>query len=691
MTARSSRPQDPSSALVSRLITLGVSEPQWRRAGRRHLRAIVRELPLFDTAWIDACLRDELITPLQAERLCSDGPLTVGPFRLLRQTDTDAGQPVFEGRHPSGRRAELVPLPAEAFDRESAMRRAIDAAGVLHPQASGRRLQWVRGVIEDADAGWAVFGDVGGMSLWRRLAVHGRMSPGEVLGVAAGLLQAVAEVESLGLVHGDIRAGTVRIGEDGSVVLLRCPLAAAIRPRPSFEPDSRAELCDGMAPERIDPPAGPTVRSDLYAVGCLLWHLLAGRPPFPNGSALGKLRMHLAHGIPDVTDFAPDTPPRLSSLVKVLTDRDPSGRPQSARDALRFVSGVADPVRPLPTPRRRGRMRPLRAAALATTAAAVTFAAWPTVSDILTPRVQPTAVAAATAAVDRPMWPAPDTEGVIQLAAGTWPAQMIESEGPVVVRGAPHGRTIVEAPDGWELFGESVTLQQLTVRGGSECVLAFSQAVSIEQCRIEGTAAAAGVRWSPLEVDDPLGRSIEIRKSVFAGPSVAVRLDGPPREVSLDTTLTVGCRSVLTLPEVWPRRPAAIRLRQSTVRDAESLLAFDGRGAERGQQVRLELDHCVLDLDGAVVATDAETAGEAARRLVVSGNGSVAAGVLNVCEGGPEAALAAGRLTFAGAATARPADSLLIDAGVPLAADGWPGIRLTPAVQAASGEAASTR
>ena len=681
----------PSASLSGRLTRLGVAERQWQRAGRRHLRQIARDLPLFDTAWIDACLRDRLITPYQAD--CLDGggtaDLFIGPFTVRSRVDTDAGRRVLLASHGSGRAFELLELPVEAAAEDAALRKEIEAAAVLAPQASSGSLQWVRGVVAgDNGQPWAVLPAVTGQSLRDRVTTGGRMLPQEVAAIASGMLTALRDVADLGRTHGDIRAGTVRLDERGRIVLVRCPLGGILRPVPSFDPAARPELSDGTAPERIGTNAPHTPRSDLYAAGCLLWELLAGRPPFPHGSALGKLRMHVDERVPAVTDFAPDTPQRLAALIETLTDPDPQGRPESAEGAVRFVNDAARPVRLTGSRARRRPRGPVRRAAgrvaLATTAAAAAFAAGPTVLDLVTGQTAPTVQTAEASTSDTPslpQWPEADANGVLQLPSGPLRPQRVISDRPVVVRGQPDGTTTLVVDGSWELFADAVTLENLTVRISGEGVRCQSQDLSLRSCRLYGESPAAGaaVHWTPLDPKDATGRRVELRRCVIAGCRSVVAMAGAVRNLELETCLSVDCESLLQIDGDWPRRPGAVVLKGCTIREGRDLIAFNGGGSSRGQQLSVRLDRTVLDLlGGAVLTTSEAEAADAGRRVRFDARDCVASVPLSLIAGSETLPVIDGPLRFAGPADRQAASSVLADAGVPLAADGWPGVRLKP-------------
>ena len=677
MRPAASRPKDPTVALAARLDRLGVTEARWRRAAKRHLRQIARDLPLFDSAWVDACLREGLLTPFQAEALDGDRPddLFVGPFTLRRVVDHEAGEPVFEASHAGGRLVELLRLPPDLRAEDADARRAADAAAVLYPQVRGGPLQWLRAVVEDGDAAWAAFDRIEGETLERRLATAGRMRPAEVAAVAAGVLTALSHCEALGHAAGDVRAGTVRLDAAGRVVLTRVPLSPVLRPAPDFTVEARPELCDGTAPERIGTNAPPSAAADRYAAGCLLWHLLAGRPVFPHGSALGKLREHQRERLPDVTDFAPDTPQALASLIEDLTAPDPRDRPASAAEAAALLGTTPRPVRPLPKrkPPRRGNT-PAKAA-LATAAAAAAFVAYPALRDALP--VQTPNPPAGVAAVETPFTLKADADGVLQLPSGDWAAAAITTSEPRTLRGAADGSTRILVDGDWDVFAEDLTIEDALIvcRGTARLT---AQNLTLRRCRIAVEHDGPAVRWSPLDASDVTGRAVALERCVVRGGAAVVALDGPARSVAAENVLAVGCEAFVRIGGDWPRRPGSLSLTDSTLREVGTLLAFGGTRADRGQQIDVRLRRCVLDVfSGLLVDAPPAEAAEAGRRLRVSAEGCVASAPIFRAAGGELLAVPDGPLAFAGPPSLRAGDSRLIDAGVPLAADGWPGVRFS--------------
>ena len=70
------------------------------------------------------------------------------------------------------------------------------------------------------------------------------------------------------------------------------------------------------------------MRSDLYSLGCTLFYMLSGRPPFPEGTVLQKLLQHQGDDPPDVRAVRPDLPEEVSRVLRKMMAKDPGRRYQ---------------------------------------------------------------------------------------------------------------------------------------------------------------------------------------------------------------------------------------------------------------------------------------------------------------------------------------------------------------------------
>jgi Protein kinase domain/Domain of unknown function (DUF4328) len=201
--------------------------------------------------------------------------------------------------------------------------------------------------------------------LRRVLEAEGRLEPGRVLAILDQVARALDAAHARGLVHRDVKPGNVLLappvldGDPEHVYLVDFGLARA-------DSDDRSLGGAGSflgtpryaAPEQA---AGRPVdgRTDGYALGCVLFECLTGRPPFPGGSNEAVLLAHLESAPPRVTALRPDLPPAIDQVVLRAMAKDPADRFPScralviaARQAL--PSGEAPPAPPAPPPQAPG-------------------------------------------------------------------------------------------------------------------------------------------------------------------------------------------------------------------------------------------------------------------------------------------------------------------------------------------------
>ncbi|MEX2285511.1 MAG: serine/threonine-protein kinase [Planctomycetaceae bacterium] len=479
--------EPPSSQLVQTLLGLKLCSATDIRRCRRRVKRLARDLPAFDTIWIDALLQARRLTPFQAGLLDSSNPqqICVGPCVLVDRLGGRSGAHTFLARQRVGNERCVLKLIESPADSSAAPLARLEelverTRPVAHPSIVPPRT-----ALSIGEQIALVSRYVPGANLAQLLVRRGRFPANIVAELAAQLIDGLAAAEPCGLVHGDIRLANVRLTSQGVAVLVDFGVRAAVEPELSIHSTMTPEYCDGIAPELIGTGNAPSAASDLYALGCLLWQLLAGRPPFMTADPLAKLACHQTRRIADVRDIAPDVPAQLAESIRVFTSPDPSERPQSFRE-VRQQSKL---------PRRSGRNRVAEFSALFNSAAPrVPIAArepssskWPLLVVLLFvlsgatltlvdkgATSLPLAVrdmtlrliernrgdgsdtpADATKNENRPATPndllslpAPDAEGVIELSSdGPYACSRIDTVGSLTIRGAPKRRPVVIVQD----------------------------------------------------------------------------------------------------------------------------------------------------------------------------------------------------------------------------------------------------
>jgi len=352
----------PSQELVDRLLTNQICTLQDLKRCRRRVQQLTRDLPAFDSVWIDALLQDQKLTPYQAKLLDSRHPdrLVVGPCLLLDRLGGGRRGETFLARHKPTRQTCALKLvqPQLRFSGEEqselaeliARMKKVRHPTIVGPQVCDRLGEQL--VI--------VSHHVAGPHLAELIVRRGRFPAGIVWELGRQLLHGLAELHQAGLTHGDIRTHNVRLNESGLAVLVDSGIRPILEKDLTIHTAAAPERFDGTAPELIGTGREHTPASDFYALGCLLWQLLAGRPPFPGGDPLAKLAAHQTQTVSDIREWVPDAPEKLALALLRLTDPDPTKRPQSAEAAMevwgkptrlarnkvaRFVAGFRTPAR----------------------------------------------------------------------------------------------------------------------------------------------------------------------------------------------------------------------------------------------------------------------------------------------------------------------------------------------------------
>ncbi|SFH54023.1 Serine/threonine protein kinase [Planctomicrobium piriforme] len=381
----------PSSELTRQLTELGLNVPAEIRRCAPCVRRLARGLPTTDTVWIDALVVLRRLTPYQARRLeAGQGEeLLLGhQYVLQAPVHQDPVLKVFEAISRGRKTKSLVSCwqttSAEGDEPLQRLVKIIRSLASCRDRISALPVEtlWERGQL------CLVSPHSEGESLSRLLVRRGRFPEEVVRGLALDLMRQLQAAEPFA-VHGDIRLGNLRLSRSGELVVLNWGLMNAAAPVVTIHTPLPEDAHDVLAPERIDGQRRATVASDIYASGCVLWQLLAGRPPFTLVDPLTKIAAHRTKVIPDVRTLAPETSEALALLIRNMTAREPNRRLQTYAEIRQQLSGsgrsrgnlrefsrtfeLAAPASRIETPKKRSRV-PAMAASLLLTAVLVTVA-----------------------------------------------------------------------------------------------------------------------------------------------------------------------------------------------------------------------------------------------------------------------------------------------------------------------------
>jgi len=167
-----------------------------------------------------------------------------------------------------------------------------------------------------------------GRSLEDRIA-EGKLPAAEAARIALQCAGALAAAHTVGVVHRDIKPANILLDASGNATVTDFGIAL-VTSRPARELlGSTAGTPHYMSPEQSlgEPVDG---RSDVYALGIVLYEMLTGTRPFPGRNATEVIAQHISAPIPKVSEREPETPVALVRLVDRMLAKDPAGRPSAA-------------------------------------------------------------------------------------------------------------------------------------------------------------------------------------------------------------------------------------------------------------------------------------------------------------------------------------------------------------------------
>ncbi|HXH07747.1 MAG TPA: serine/threonine-protein kinase, partial [Vicinamibacterales bacterium] len=342
-----------------------------REAADPRERRLVRQLRVLSHI---AEVHRTLVPADEPVRPAGAMPATWGPLAVLDRVGAGSSAEVFLAVDTQLHREVALKLLASGVSARAEARLLEEArllARVRHPN-----VVIVHGAERhEGRAGlWMEF--IRGFTLEDLLRRSGPFGPRETCAIGTDVCQALAAVHAAGLVHGDVKAQNVMREQGGRIVLMDFGTGGRL------DEAGQAPRAGGtplyMAPEVLAG-APPTVRSDVYSVGVLLYHLVSGSFPVTGGS-IEELREAHRRGVRrPLRDVRPDLPAAFIEVIERATATDPSARYESAgalEAALRSV--LAQPAIPAPVEPgaarpsaapRAGRRAPVRQVVLAAAAA----------------------------------------------------------------------------------------------------------------------------------------------------------------------------------------------------------------------------------------------------------------------------------------------------------------------------------
>lgn len=260
----------------------------------------------------------------------------LGKYKLLDRLGSGGMSTVYLAEHTlMQRRVAIKVLPKERVEDSSYLARfqleAQAAAAVDH-----RNIVRAYDIDNDGAIHYIVMEYVEGSDLQRMVQNDGPLDYPIAAEYIRQAAEGLAHAHQAGLIHRDVKPANLLVDQHNVVKLLDLGLAR-------FTGEDRASLtvahdenvlgtADYLPPEQAIDSHGVDARADLYSLGCVLYYLLTGHPPFPTGTLPQRLVAHQKQPPPDIHIDRPDAPDDLIAICLRMMAKKPDQRYQSAAE-----------------------------------------------------------------------------------------------------------------------------------------------------------------------------------------------------------------------------------------------------------------------------------------------------------------------------------------------------------------------
>lgn len=282
-------------------------------------------------------------TTMSFQGICDVPPALAGHprYEILQLLGQGGMGAVYLARHKvMNRLVALKIIRAQFVDGTHAVERfhrEVEAAARLHHP----NIVTAHDADVASDTHFLVMEYVEGADLGKHVRAEGPLSQAKACDYVRQAALGLQHAHEHGMVHRDIKPHNLMLTAEGVVKVMDFGLALLGGderiPAGLTGENVLMGTADYIAPEQAQNAHGADIRADIYSLGCTLFHLLAGRPPFQGGSMVEKISAHLATP-PPLLDLPPAAPPGLRAVLARMMEKDPARRYQTPAEVGRALA-----------------------------------------------------------------------------------------------------------------------------------------------------------------------------------------------------------------------------------------------------------------------------------------------------------------------------------------------------------------
>lgn len=302
-------------------------------------------------------IRQGRLTPFQTNMIAQGkwAGLVLGNYVILDKIGAGGMGIVYKARHRRMKRLVavkvLTPAISQCKPAVQRFQREVEAAAKLN------HANIVAAYDADAAQGthFLVMEYVQGSDLAQRVKTRGPLAAAQAIDCIWQAARGLEHAHACGMIHRDIKPSNLLLDGNGTVKILDMGLArfqetgAANATEATSRPDltetgSIMGTCEFMAPEQALNTRNADGRSDIYSLGCTLYYLIAGEPPYKGGTAMEKLLAHREEPIPPLAKGRREVPTSLEVIYRRMLAKNPAQRYQSMREVIAAFESLGGSV-----------------------------------------------------------------------------------------------------------------------------------------------------------------------------------------------------------------------------------------------------------------------------------------------------------------------------------------------------------
>ncbi|MFP6764404.1 MAG: serine/threonine-protein kinase, partial [Planctomycetaceae bacterium] len=270
--------------------------------------------------------------------------IELGQFKIEERIGRGGMGAVFRAIDTTLQRQVALKLlaPSQCYDASAVKRFRNEARAAA--RLNHENIATVHFIGEDQGLHFIAFEFVTGSNIRERIRRRGKMSVADTVNYALQIAYSLKHLSAMAVVHRDIKPSNIIITPKGRAKLVDLGLARKDNSESHGDltlPGTTLGTFDYISPEQAKDPRSVDVRSDIYSLGCTMYHMLTGQPPYPDGTVLQKLLEHQGVGVPDPAVLNSGVPEQLSIVVRRMMNSDRNRRYQTPDQLIRDLTNVA--------------------------------------------------------------------------------------------------------------------------------------------------------------------------------------------------------------------------------------------------------------------------------------------------------------------------------------------------------------